>query len=231
MAVTALIVFAVQTAAAKAGSLAAGCFDYSKPDPDNVFLFKTVHHIVQAAIALVIIFIITKTKKVSFRLKPIKNSAGIKYTCIFTAVIFVYVVISYFVGTKTGSVVPYAFELNRRNCLGDLMFQLLLSGPSEEILFRALPITVLGMINKDGKKKEWAAILISALLFGIAHIGWSINPFSISFSWFQVVYAAVLGIAYGITYVKSESIIYPMIMHSMSNVIMDGVGFLVFSAV
>ncbi len=226
--IIALLLFIIQTIASKVGGLLAGCIDYMKFDSDNVFLFKSIHHIVQALIALAIILIFSKIKKESFHLKPVKSKVGIKYTIIFCVVIFVYVVVSYLVGIKTGMITPYNYELNAHNCLGDLGFQILLSGPSEEILFRAFPITILCMLNISEKKKEWLAILISAVFFGMAHISWNINPFSISFSWFQVVYATILGIVYGITYVKSKSVIYPMIMHSMSNIIMDGVGFLIF---
>ena len=48
---------------------------------------------------------------------------------------------------------------------------------------------------------------------------------SISFSIFQLVYAFILGLAYGFTYIKSKSIIYPIIMHGMSNFLMVGIGY------
>jgi hypothetical protein len=43
----------------------------------------------------------------------------------------------------SGQPLTYDFTLDQRNVLGTLGFQLLLSGTSEEILYRALPITVL----------------------------------------------------------------------------------------
>ena len=60
-------------------------------------------------------------------------------------------------------------------------------------------------------------IVITSVLFSVAHIQWTLFPITLSFSWFQLIYAFVLGVAYGLTYVKSESIIYPMIMHGLSN--------------
>lgn len=68
--------------------------------------------------------------------------------------------------------------------------------------------------------------MIAVLLFSIAHISWSIHPFTLSFSWFQLAYAFLLGAVYGITYVKSKSIIYPMIMHGLSNFFMIGAGYI-----
>ena len=55
-------------------------------------------------------------------------------------------------------------------------------------------------------------------LFAVAHI----DLITFSIPWFQVCYAFVLGIAYGYTFIRTKSVIYPMIMHSMSNVISVG---------
>ena len=43
-------------------------------------------------------------------------------------------------------------------------------------------------------------------------------------AWFQCKYggAFVLGLAYGYTFIKTKTAVYPMIMHSMSNVISVG---------
>ena len=61
---------------------------------------------------------------------------------------------------------PYEYELNIANVFGTLGFQLLLSGTSEEILFRALPITVLGaLICKDNKRSYAFEIVIATALF------------------------------------------------------------------
>ncbi len=228
LALTVICLFVIQTLAAKTGSLVAGLFDYAYFDPDDLFLSLCVHHIVQAIVALIFIFILLRIKKLSFNLKPKLSKIGIKYTIIFLVVILVYVIISYIVGYKLRTIAPYDYELNIRNCFGYLGFELLLSGPSEEILFRALPITVLCLFDTKSEHK-WKTIIIASVLFGIAHIGWSLNPFTLSVSWFQVAYAFILGIAYGIAYIKSKSIIYPMIMHSMSNVIMVGIGYLLYS--
>ena len=56
------------------------------------------------------------------------------------------------------------------------------------------------------------------MLFGLAHI----NVFTFSVPVFQVCYAFILGIAYGFTFIRTKSVIYPMIMHSLSNVISVG---------
>lgn len=222
-----LFLFFIQTFASKLGGFIAGLFDYTAIDKDGTFMYITIHHIVQMLVALLVIFIIGKKRDLPFFLKPVRNTTGILYTIIFAILILVYVIISYNVGYSIGTIVPYEYELNVTNVLGTLGFQLLLSGTSEEILFRALPITFLISLNTAENKKNYLfEILIASLLFSVAHISWTIFPFTLSFSWFQLIYAFILGIAYGITYVKSKNVIYPMIMHGLSNFFMIGIGYI-----
>lgn len=222
-----LFLFFVQTFASKLGVFVASLFDYTSIDKDGTFMYITVHHIVQMLVALLVIFVIKKKKNLDFFLKPEINKTGVLYTIIFAVVILIYVLVSYGVGYKIGSIAPYGYELNLTNVLGTLGFQLFLSGTSEEILFRALPITVLISLNdKENKMNCLFEIVIASLLFSVAHISWTVFPFTLSFSWFQLIYAFILGIAYGITYVKSKNVIYPMIMHGISNFFMVGIGYI-----
>ena len=220
-----ILLFIIQTFASKIGGYIAKLFDYTIIDSDNTFMNISVHHIVQMLIALLVIFIIHKTRKLNFNLKPKFSKTGILYTAIFSFVILIYVLISYIIGYSNSAIAPYGYDLNAVNILGTLGFQLLLSGTSEEILFRALPITVIGNLT-NSKSKNVLGILVASVLFSIAHIQWSVVPFTISFDLFQLVYAFILGIAYGVTYIKSKSIIYPMIMHGMSNFLMVGIGYI-----
>lgn len=219
--------FVFQSFASKLGGFVADLFQYEVIDKDGTFMSVSVHHIVQMIVALVLIFVISKKSNLDFGLIPRLNKSGILYTAIFAIIILIYVIISYVVGYSLDTIAPYEYELNISNVLGTLGFQLFLSGTSEEILFRALPITVLGgVICKDNKKSYIFIIVIASVLFSVAHIRWTLFPVSISFSWFQLIYAFILGIAYGLTYVKSESIIYPMIMHGLSNFFMVGMGYI-----
>ena len=220
-----ILLFIIQTFASKIGGYIAKLFDYTIIDSNNTFMNISVHHIVQMLIALLVIFIIHKTRKLNFNLKPKFSKTGILYTAIFSFVILIYVLISYIIGYFNSAIAPYGYDLNAVNILGTLGFQLLLSGTSEEILFRALPITVIGNLT-NSKSKNVLGILVASVLFSIAHIQWSLVPFTISFDLFQLVYAFILGIAYGVTYIKSKSIIYPMIMHGMSNFLMVGIGYI-----
>ncbi len=220
-----MLVFIFQQMASKIGGVSANLFDYSSIDKDNTFLWITVHHAVQMVLAIIAIFIIHKKLSLNFGLKIRVDKTGIKYIVIFSFAIIGYVMISYLVSYAGHRIASYSYELNARNVIGTLGFQLLLSGTSEELLFRALPITVFKYTLGGSKKQCIAIILITSALFSIAHINWSIMPFALSFDWFQLVYSFVLGIIYGVTFEKTKSVIYPMIMHSLSNVFMVGFGY------
>jgi len=62
---------------------------------------------------------------------------------LFTAVFAVVSVALHILMCVNDQLPMYDFPLERRNILGTLVFQLFLSGSSEEIVFRAFPITML----------------------------------------------------------------------------------------
>lgn len=212
--------FCVQLLFSRLGGLTANMFDYSSIDPDGVFALISVHHIVQMLLALIVIVIIRIFMKTSdFKLRPRLDGKGIKYTILFSLILILYYLVVYTVGAWKGSINTYGYELNTLNVTGTLGFQLLLSGPSEEILFRSLPITVLMFVlDPESRRDRVIAIFAAAVLFGLAHI----NFFAMSVPLFQVCYAFVLGLAYGFVFFRSKSVIYPMLMHSLSNVISVG---------
>ena len=221
--ITAILIvalFAVQFLFSRFGFLISQLFDYSSLDPDGLFAQVAVHHIIQMLCALALIFIIWKAKKAEgFNLRPRLDPRGLKDTLLFCLAITVYYLAVYIIGSFTNTISTYDYVLNAVNVSGTLGFQLLLSGPSEEILFRSLPIAVLlSVLDPDSKRDRAIAVISAAALFGIAHI----DLFTFRVSWFQVCYAFVLGIFYGYTFIRSKSVIYPMIMHSMSNVISVG---------
>lgn len=221
--ITAILIvalFGVQLLFSRFGFFISQLFDYSSIDPDDLFFAVSVHHIIQMLCALTLIFIIWKVKRIEgFNLKPRLDTKGIKDTVIFCAAIIVYYLVVYIAGSLSDTINTYGYELNPTNVIGTLGFQLLLSGPSEEILFRSLPITLLlSVLDPESKRDRAIAVISASVLFGIAHI----NVFTFQVSWFQVCYAFVLGIFYGYAFIRSKSVIYPMIMHSMSNVISVG---------
>jgi len=228
---TALILI-FQQFASKVGNLIANCFDYKAIDEYGIFAYVSVHHIVQMLIALLAIIILNKKYKIDFGFSAGNKKSGKKYLLVFTVAVLIFTLISYGIRYFSNQIIQYDYPLNARNVVGTLGFQLLLSGTSEEILFRALPIGILTFWIGSNTEKKFTKlnisyeVIVAAVLFSIAHIKWTINPFSISMNYLQLIYCFVLGVVYGKAYQESNSVIYPMIMHSISNVIMVGLGYI-----
>lgn len=224
-----IALFLVQVFAGKAGGAVADLLSYEEFDPDNLFAWLSVHHSMMMLIALAVIAVLSKPLKVDFGFKLGDSQKGMRYLIIFTAV-FAIIAFTYHILMFIRDQLPtYAFPLNKRNVLGTLGFQLLLSGPSEEILFRALPVTVLLYVfgkSINIKGNITLEVILASFLFSIAHIKWSLFPFAADVNYFRLFYAFTLGTVQGVAYQESHSILYPILMHSISNVLMVGTGYL-----
>lgn len=113
----------------------------------------------------------------------------------------------------TGSFVRRVFDLS-----GDLppgSPSLLVSFPSifEEAVFRGIVLTVF-----LGKYSERKAIIFSSLGFGLMHLLNLINGSELVWVVGQVVWAFILGLFYGYVFVKTRSLLPPMIVHYLGNV-------------
>lgn len=225
-----IIVYIFQVFAGKLGWAVADLFNYESVDPDALFARLSVHHLAQMLIALVIIAILSKLLRIDFGFHLGERKVGMRFFLIFSGVIAVIAVAYHIFMYATGQPIAYDYPLTWSNILGSLGFQLFLSGPSEEILFRALPVTLL--VLAFGKKiflseNITLEVVLASLLFTAAHITWTLSPFSISeLNVFGLVYAFAMGLLNGFVYQKSRSILYPMLMHSISNVLMVGTGYL-----
>jgi uncharacterized protein len=210
--------------APRIGGWVADLFSYQSIDPDQSFMWISIHHIVQAVVIMGLIIVFVKTTNINFNLGLGNQKEGMSYVKKFMMVFLGYAIIAYTITILTNSFGAFQYPLNARNITGYLGFQLLLSGPSEELIFRAFSISIFTyfITHKKLNKHLSYAVLFSAIIFGVAHIQFSFAPFSVSYSLFQVGYAIVLGYFYGDCYEKSKSVIYPMIMHSFTNVVMVG---------
>lgn len=208
----------------KLAGVIANAFDYRVVDPDGAFAWLFVHHIAQVAIFIAVIAGIRRPKPMDFKLGWGNVTIGKRCVLQFTLYFSMYLVGSLAFGILTESFQLFAFPMTARNVIGYLSFQLLMSGPSEELIFRAFAITILGLVVKGRvfSGKVSLANLVAAVIFGLAHMSFSFAPLSVSFSTPQIIYSIVLGLFYGDCYEKSGSVIYPMMMHSISNVLSVG---------
>jgi uncharacterized protein len=200
----------------------ANLFSLQGIDPDGVFAWISIHHIAQAVLFIPLFLLLKFFKKdVKYQLGLGDVRRGLKYVLIFTGIFIIYTLIGFTIIMLTDSFVSYDFRLNPTNVIGYLSFQLLLSGPSEELIFRAFAITLLSLIYpmRIIKGKVSVSNLLAAVIFGLAHVGIWLSPFRLTYSLMQVIYAFALGLVYGDCYEKTGSVLYPMMIHSISNVI------------
>lgn len=218
----------------------ASLFNYSRIDPNGVFMWISVHHIAQALFFIIFMIIFhfvykkwfkknDDSKHVSFGFGWGNRKLGIKYVYMFTLVFIGYTIVGFAIVLISNTFQHPWYPINLRNTLGYLGFQLFLSGPSEEILFRAFGITMLALVWNKRIFKGYVSVanIITAIIFGLAHIGFTLVPFELRYSTFQVFYAFALGLIYGDCYEKTGSVYYPMALHSISNVIAVGATILV----
>ncbi|NLK64269.1 MAG: CPBP family intramembrane metalloprotease [Tissierellia bacterium] len=50
-------------------------------------------------------------------------------------------------------------------------------------------------------------------------------PFGMEANYYQLLYSFMMGMIQGIVYQKTKSVLYPMLMHSFSNVLSVGTGY------
>ena len=229
LSLAALLLFAAQIALSQLGVGVAGLFSYRRVDPSGAFAWISVHHVAQGAAALAAMALISLLFKVDFKLGLGDRRAGMRIVLWFTVIMTAYHIAMGFLLNALSLFKPFAHPVNARNVLGALAFQLFLSGTSEELLFRALPITLLSMIAKStfsllrGRVRLPLVVVITALMFSLAHINWSGNPFRLHYDVLQLLFALAMGIVEGWAYVRTGSVVYPMMMHGISNGLVTGV--------
>jgi uncharacterized protein len=195
-------------------------FDYPF-DPDGAFAWISVHHLVQAGMFVIFIFVIDILSPRNYGLRIGDWKRGFKYIKNFTLFFLVYTALGFAYVLSSDMFQPFAYPLTTTNILGQLGFQLFLSGPSEEWLFRAFGLGLLVLLFPKrilGGRLSVANLTI-AVVFALAHVSIFVDPFRIAYNPVQLIYAFALGLIYGDCYEKTGSVLYPMAIHSISNVI------------
>lgn len=213
----------------KLSGMVASLFNYQVIDPHGSYAWISVHHIVQALFFIIIILVIKRLKQLEFGFTWGNKEVGKKYVLLFTLIFGLGSIATHIIAIITNTFQEFPYPLTAYNIVGQLGFQLFLSGPSEELIFRAFAITILALVitGRFLNGKISYANIIAAVIFGLAHVGFSFAPFTVSYNPFQVALSVILGYFYGDCFEKSGSVYYPMIMHSISNIIMVGLTIIV----
>jgi membrane protease YdiL (CAAX protease family) len=195
----------------------------SSLDPDNVFLYQSIRHILLLFLPMVLmkLWLTRRLRDYGFNLNDYKRS--LRIFCWFCVI---YLVPVFFVNVLphiiSGKPPWFRYPLNARNIACKLSYMYLLTGTGEEPLFRGFAIVLLSQ-SWNGIFRIWrieisSAGLIATVLFMIAHIKFTVFPFEITYiSWPQQVWALGLGLYYAIVFQKTKSLLCPILSHGYSN--------------
>ena len=181
-------------------------------------MYISIHHIFQALFALVCIGVIKNRMNKSwsdFGFNTYEWRFAIKRVLQFCAIwIGVQSVIATSMILSGTTPVPFHFPLTGLNFVGYFLFQVLLSGTSEEILFRAMVIFPMLYVGKRAgltdKTNTIIAVVVSILIFMLAHVNISFNPFRVSnFIFMQQLTSLSFGAFYAYLLLKTRSLSVP----------------------
>ncbi len=229
-----LLLTALLLGVPRLAAMTADQFNYAAIDPDGAFAWRSVRHIVQGLIILLLMVIISRIRDIRFGFSWGNPRVGWFYVRVIALVYLGFIGVSILIMLLTRSFQGFPYPLNARNIIGHFGFLALLTGPSEELIFRAFAMTMLSLMitgvvvpGNTGFGKMILKIfggeitvvnLIAAVIFGLAHVRFTFFPFSAEFILGQVIFSVFIGLFYGVCYKRSGSMIYPMFMHSIVNV-------------
>lgn len=187
------------------------------------WVFAVEHHTIQLFLGLLAIGIFSRG-----RFKVWGLNLNNKETSFSILKKFCYYYLVYFIGFSfliqlfnyPGA--PFDHAFTRFQIIGYLGFGFILTGLSEEILFRGFMHTFLSKYIQGiwswGRFEMPVAGFITAIIFTIAHIGFSITPFEIwHLNPLQLIQAFVLGVFYSWAYHRTGSLLAPILAHNISN--------------
>jgi uncharacterized protein len=208
-------------------------------DPDGSFLYVSIHHIGQGLFALFVILLFSRTARIpfmdfGFNLNDWRYSVRLvlQFSLFW---FFVQGGIGILMMASGGSAADFHFPLTAWNFGGYFAFQILLSGTSEEILFRSLVMTPLLVYGKRAglaeKPTAFLAAGIATLIFMLAHINIDFNPLRVThFNLLQQLASLGFGIFYAFLFLRTRSILGPILAHNLLNAVVVTVGLLLFLA-
>ncbi|MFQ3684676.1 hypothetical protein, partial [Roseiflexus sp.] len=143
-------------------------------DPDGAFLYITLHHVFQAAIAFAGILALAKVLCLSlaeFGFNTNQWRYAVKRVLQFCGAWFILqgsIATAMMLSGTTPA--PFPFPLSAANFGGHLLFQVLLSGASEEILYRSLVITSMLAFGRKLGYGEKTSILLAVIIVTVCFV-------------------------------------------------------------
>lgn len=234
LALVVLLAYFIPLASSMSADAAVGAFQGL--DPDGVFAWNFLHHITQALLAGIVILALSASWKrpasewgLSFNKKEWSLDVFWKFSigCAVYSLIVAWLTVS-----PSGVPSAISHEMTARNVTGNLLFMFTMPGISEELLFRALFVTVL---SRSWREKIRIAGLdvssagfIAAIVFSLAHIGFTVVPFKIThLDPMQLGIASAFGIFYAVMYDHTKSLLGPILVHNASDGLLAAISYIV----
>ncbi len=206
-------------------------------DPDGSFLYISLHHLWQGGFALLAILLLSRLTRIPL------TDFGFNLNDWLYAVrrVLQFSLFWFFLQGSIGAAMmvsgdasaAFPFPLTDRNFGGYFAFQILLSGTSEEILFRALVMTPLLVYGRRAGLAEKPNALLAAgiatLIFMLAHINVAFDPLRVShFNLLQQLTALIFGAFYAFLFLRTHSLLGPILAHNLLNAVIVTIGLILF---
>ena len=181
------------------------------------------HHAFQLALALGAIAVAKRLVPADYGLHRPRGKTYIGVAIVWGAIFGVLMTLVDYAPQILAHTVPVLdYKLNAANVGGWLFFEGVYVGPTEEIPFRALLVTLLaalmpGRIRLGRFEMNWAGVIV-ALMFALLHAtNFWVRPWPLALG--QQAYAFALGVLYAYWLEKSGSIVAPIVGHNVSDVV------------
>lgn len=204
-------------------------------DPDGVFAWSFLHHIVQTLLTILVIMILAaiwRRPAAEWGLNLNKRDWSLTMFWRFCLGCTLYALVSaWMLMSASGPASAVNHPMTARNVTGNLLFMFTMPGISEELLFRALIMTILarswrGTVQFPGFQVSSAG-LMAAIVFSLAHIGFTVFPLKITYmDPMQLGVALGLGVFYAVMYDHTKSLLGPVLVHNASDGLLAAVSYL-----
>lgn len=199
------------------------------------YTISVLHQLFQGFLAVLALKLLVRKPFSELGFKLGDSAQGIKYTVYFlvlwTGIVVVFYIVSLHLYPGFAQYILGYYQPDSENMIRTLSYAGIMTGLGEEPLYRALGLLPL-MKYWDGKVRIGRlelphAVLLSGLIFGVGHIGFTFIPFRlVSIDYLQVVFNFILGIWWGMIFIKTKSLLWSVIAHNGSNFMMYLIGFL-----
>ncbi len=110
----------------------------------------------------------------------------------------------------------------------NILFQLTMPSIVEELVYRGILLTLLNLYFvhqfRLGQTRFGVGLIITSILFGLWHGLIISSTFAFSMNWFAFILTGLIGFLLGLVKERSGSLVYPIILHILINLIPNLIG-------